>query len=75
MSKKVKIPVTFMMCGVVEVETEDGTIQTALKNFKANIDNIDLPKEKEYVDGSFVMTMPFEGSEEKDLIEFVKAFN
>ena len=75
MVKKVKIPVTFMMCGVVEVETEDGTIETALKNFKANIDNIDLPKEKEYVDGSFEMTMPFEGSEEKDLIEFVKAFN
>ena len=75
MSKKVKIPVTFMMCGVVEVETEDGTIQTALKNFKANIDNIDLPKEKEYVDGSFEMTMPFEGAEEKDLVEFVKAFN
>ena len=75
MSKKVKIPVTFMMCGVVEIETEDGTIETALKNFKANIDNIDLPKEKEYVDGSFEMTMPFDGAEEKDLVEFVKTFN
>ena len=75
MSKKVKIPVTFMMCGMVEVETEDGTIETALKNFQKNIDDIDLPKEKEYVDGSFEMTMPFEGAEEKELVEFVKTFN
>lgn len=75
MTKKVKIPVTFMMCGVVEIETEDGTIETALKNFKAKIDDIDLPKEKEYVDGSFEMSMPFEGAEDKDLVEFVKAFN
>ena len=27
MIKKVKIPVTFMMCGVVEVETEDGKVR------------------------------------------------
>lgn len=75
MGKMIKIPVTFEMCGVVEVYSEDGSISTALKNFKENQDNIDLPKEKEYVDGSFEMTMPFEGAEEKDLAEFVKAFN
>lgn len=75
MGKMIKIPVTFEMCGVVEVYSEDGSISTALKNFKENQDNIDLPKEKEYVDGSFEMTMPFEGAEEKDLVEFVKAFN
>lgn len=75
MEKIIKIPVTFEMCGVVEVYSEDGLLSTVLKNFKENQDNIDLPKEKEYVDGSFKMTMPFEGAEEKDLEEFVRAFN
>ena len=75
--KYIKIPVTFEMCGVVEVYSEDGSIATAIKNFNKEKDIIDLPEpeERNYVDGSFEMTTPFEGAEEKDLIEFVKTFN
>lgn len=75
MGKMIKIPVTFEMCGVVEIYSEDGSIETALKNYKDKEEDLELPKEKEYVDGSFTMTMPFEGAEEKDLVEFVKTFN
>ena len=75
MGKMIKIPVTFEMCGVVEIYSEDGSIETALKNYKDKEEQLELPEEKEYVDGSFTMTMPFEGAEEKDFVEFIKTFN
>lgn len=49
---KIKLPVTWEMCGWVEVESPD--LETAVKTFDP--DEHDLPSESEYLDGSFVLT-------------------
>lgn len=49
---KVKLPVTWEMCGEIEVEATD--IGHAIQNFDP--DAHDLPAEKLYVDGSFRLT-------------------
>lgn len=47
-----KIPVTWEVCGFVEVESE--SMEGAIKEFDEKIINeCDLPQEAEYVDGSF----------------------
>lgn len=49
--KKFKLPVTWEMCGVVEIEAE--SLEDAIEYFDDNINHIPLPKDFEYVDGSF----------------------
>ena len=48
---KIKLPVTWEVCGIVEVEAN--SIEEAIDYFNENCDNIKLPKDGEYVDGSF----------------------
>lgn len=52
----VKLPVTWEMCGYVNVATTDGLIKTAIEVFKETCDDIPLPDDKVYVDSSFVLT-------------------
>ena len=51
--KKFKLPVTWEMCGVVEVEAE--SLEAAVDYFNENSDHIKLPTGEDvvYVDGSF----------------------
>jgi hypothetical protein len=49
---KIKLPVTWEMCGEIEVEAKD--IGDAIQDFRP--DKYDLPQEKLYVDGSFRLT-------------------
>lgn len=62
---KFKIPVTWEVCGVVEVESE--TLEDAVRYFEENSDNIPLPSDSEYVDGSFGLSC--------NDIDFIKTFN
>lgn len=52
--KKYKLPVTWEMCGYVEVEAN--TIEEAMKTFDETSDDIPLPNDGEYVDSSFRLT-------------------
>ena len=49
-SKKIKLPVTWEVCGMIEVEAE--SIEDAIKFFANNSDRISLPYDSDYVDGS-----------------------
>jgi len=49
----VKLAVTWELCGFVEVPTLDGRIETAIRAFDETSENIPLPKDGGYVDGSF----------------------
>ena len=53
-AKTVKLPVTYEVCGFVEVPK--GTIEEAIDYFYENIDYIKLPTDTEYVDGSFQLS-------------------
>lgn len=48
---KYKMPVTWEMCGYVDVEAD--SIEEAVKTFNETSDDISLPNDGEYVDGSF----------------------
>jgi len=63
--KTIILPVTWEVCGFVKVEAHD--IESAIELFNENPDSIPLPKESEYVDGSFALT-------DSDP-EFVKLYN
>ena len=52
--KKYKLPVTWEMCGTVEIEAE--SIEDAIAYFNENIDDIEIPTDYEYVDSSFRLT-------------------
>lgn len=52
--KKIKLPVTWEVCGIVEVEAK--SIEEAIEIFKRDVDHIPLPENCEYVDGSFWLT-------------------
>ena len=54
MKKTFKIPVTWEVCGFVNVSAE--TIGDAIKDFKENIDEYELPDYSDYVDGSFTLS-------------------
>ena len=54
MKKKIKLPVTWEVCGFVEVEAK--SIEEAIEIFERDIDHIPLPENCEYVDGSFSLT-------------------
>lgn len=62
---KIKIPVTWEMCGFVEVDAD--SIEAGMSYFEENSDHIPLPKNGEYVDGSFALSC--------DELEFVAAYN
>ena len=47
---KIRLPVTWEVCGIVEVEAN--SIEDAINKFDENADEISLPS-GEYVDGSF----------------------
>ena len=51
---KIKLPVTWEVCGIVEIEAN--SIEEAIDYFNENCDNIELPKDGEYVDGSFCLS-------------------
>ena len=48
---KIKLPVTWEVCGIVEIEAN--SIEEAVNYFNENSDYINMPKNSEYVDGSF----------------------
>lgn len=48
---KIKLPVTWKVYGMVEIEADN--IEDAIRKFDENIDYISLPRDAEYVDGSF----------------------
>ena len=49
--KKFKIPVTWEVCGTVEIEADNLT--EAIQKFDEQIDDISLPLDWDYIDGSF----------------------
>ena len=48
---KIKLPVTWEAFGIVEIEAN--SIEDAVNYFNENSDYINMPKNSEYVDGSF----------------------
>ena len=57
---KIKLPVTWSVCGVVEVEVEaknlKEAVESAIEDFSSEIDEIPLPADNSYVDGSFELS-------------------
>lgn len=53
---KIKLPVTYSVCGFVEVEAD--SIESAVDYFEENVDHIPLPLdvETEYVEGSYELS-------------------
>ena len=55
MKKIFRLPVTWEVCGFVNVEAE--SLEEAVQDFKENVDEYELPTDDcEYVDGSFRLT-------------------
>lgn len=54
MKKTWKIPVTWEVCG--EVDIEANSLEEAVEIFKEKMDEVPLPSESYYVDGSFKLT-------------------
>ena len=65
MKKTFKMPVTWEVCGFVDVEAD--SLEEAIDKFEENCDNYELPENGEYVDGSFGLT-------DNDP-EFIKIYN
>ena len=53
MKKVFKIPVTYSMYGIIKIEAE--TVEEALKIAHNSIEDLPLPDENYYVDGSYVI--------------------
>lgn len=71
MSKKIwKIPVDWEVCSVVEIKAE--TLEDAVRLFDDTIDDLPLPTEADYIDGSFKRGMQ---DSKKETIEYYKLFN
>jgi hypothetical protein len=51
---KIKLPVTWQVCGTVEVEAD--SIEDAIESFQMDHDYIKLPDDGDYVDGSFELS-------------------
>lgn len=49
-----KVAVTWEMCGYVDIDAE--TMKEAMEKFNNDSENIELPTDGEYVDGSFQLT-------------------
>jgi len=56
--EKFYLPITYKVSGVVEVEAE--TIEDAVEYFHIHLDEISLPYETEFVDGSMVLDSDME---------------
>lgn len=64
---KIKLPVTWEVCGLVEVEAN--SIEEAVEYFNQNSSDIELPENPEYVDGSFVLS-----DDDPDYIKYFQKF-
>lgn len=51
--RKFKIPVSWEMCGIIEIEAD--TLKEAIERAKENEDALPLPDDGEYIDASFVI--------------------
>lgn len=51
---KIKLPVTWSVCGMIEVEAD--SISDAMEYFNEHSEHVRLPSECEYVDGSFELS-------------------
>ena len=51
MTKIFKIPVTWELCGIIEVEA--ASLNEALNKFDKDSDIYELPNKPQYIDGSF----------------------
>lgn len=60
---KIKLPVTWEMCGMVEIEAD--SIEEAIEKFYEDSDHIALPDDCCYVEASFGLSC-----EEPEYIEF-----
>lgn len=67
------IPVQWIMCGVVKVNAQGSNLEEKIKNgiqyVTDNIDNIDFPCEKTYVDDSLEINLNM------DLIKSLNSFS
>lgn len=70
MSKTFKIPVEWSVYATVEIEAE--SLEEAVKIFDKTEDEIPLPTDNDYIDGSFKRCS--EGIMEDDIL-YYKAFN
>ncbi len=50
-----KIPVTWEMCGIAEIKAK--TLEEALEQVQYHPDEVPLPEDSAYVDGSFSLSM------------------
>lgn len=64
---KIKLPVTWEVCGLVEIEAN--SIEEAVEYFNQNSSDIELPENPEYVDGSFVLS-----DDDPDYIKYFQKF-
>ena len=55
MKAKWKVPVSWEMCGVAEIEAE--TLEDAMEEVQYHPDEVPLPEDSAYVDGSFSLSM------------------
>ena len=55
MKKKWKVPVSWEMCGIIEIEAE--TLEDALEQVQYHPDEVPIPDDSAYVDGSFSLSM------------------
>lgn len=62
---KIKLPVSYEVFGIVEVEADN--IEDAINYFNENCNEIELPDHPEYVDGSFQLS--------GDDVDYIKLFN
>lgn len=63
-----KVAVTWEMCGFVEIDAP--TMEEAMAYFNENSDDIPLPDDGEYVDGSFELS-----SDEPEVLKALAALN
>lgn len=72
MSKTFKIPVEWSVYATVEIEAE--TLEEAIKIFDKTEDEIPLPTDTDYIDGSFQRCS--QGTDDiQDDVEYYKLFN
>ena len=66
--KTFKIPVEWSVYAIVDIEAE--TIEDAIKKFHETEDDIPLPTDSEYIDGSFKISC-----DEDEEVEYTKLIN
>lgn len=66
--KEWKIPVEWAVCSTVAIEAE--TLEEAVAIFDETIEDLALPTDPDYIDGSFKRN-----EDEEDTLEYYKLFN